>query len=69
MKKTLLKCLQGGLFLETCGLNASIQISSDGRQLHILSANEDHEGLYQCHAENPVGSESAYFQLVMDGEI
>lgn len=53
--------------MDNGSLDESIQISSDGRQLHILRALQDHVGLYRCHAENPVGSSDAFFQLLMDG--
>ncbi|XP_052121431.1 hemicentin-1 isoform X3 [Frankliniella occidentalis] len=54
--------------LDGNSLNGSIQISSDGRQLHILSALQYHEGLYKCNAKNDVGSSDAFFQLKMDAK-
>ncbi|XP_034234598.1 hemicentin-1-like isoform X2 [Thrips palmi] len=57
---------KGGFPVENSSLNGTIQISSDGRQLHILSATNDHEGLYKCHGENAAGSTNAFFKLELD---
>ncbi|KAK3914743.1 Hemicentin-1 [Frankliniella fusca] len=55
-----------GSMLHSNSLNGSIQISSDGRQLHILSAVQKHEGLYKCSGSNDIGSSDAVFELNID---